>query len=121
MAGVNRTMDKGQIAIEIRNNAPYALSFYLYSAETEVDGLQPPRGRFPKNKTLLRPGHSMRVMDDPIDMENTACRRLTGKIDWQIKYGLPGKETYDLNLKAVLDIQVERFGFVPTVTTGWLA
>ena len=121
MAGVNRNLTKGQLSIEIKNNASFPISFFLNSAETEVDGEQPPRGKFPKGSTLLRPGQSMRVMDNSIEFDKVPCRRLTGKIDWNIKYGLPGKETFDLNIKAALDIQIEKFGFVTAVVTQWLA
>lgn len=63
----------------------------------------------------------MRISDDRMDMEQEACQRMAGKMHMHIRYGLPGKEIFELRLKGNLDIQMTDFGVVTYVTAAWLA
>jgi len=38
-----------------------------------------------------------------------------------VKYGLPGKEVFDLRLKGDLDIAMEDYGLITQVTAAWYA
>jgi hypothetical protein len=119
MVGVPRTLETGQIAVELSNDATFPLSFILESAETEVEGHTPPRGQFPKPAITLLPGTTVRSNDDRIVPDSLPCQRLTGKIDFKFRYGLPGNEKFEMRLKADLDIQMESFGFVIGVRSAW--
>jgi hypothetical protein len=90
MVGVRRTLDKAQIAVQVQNNATFPISVILESAETEIEGFKPPRGKFPKERTVIFPGNPpVFVSDDAIEMEEYESQRMAGKIDWVLKYGLP--------------------------------
>lgn len=82
MVGVRRTLDKAQVSIQLQNNATFPISMILESAETEIEGFTPPRGKFPKDRSVIFPGNPVHVSDDPIDMEQLPCQRMAGKIDW---------------------------------------
>lgn len=112
---VSRTLDKGQIGVEIVNHATFPISAYLQNAVTEIEGITPPRSTFPKPAFLIPAGGTVRICDDRIELDEMPCQRLAGKIDLVIKYGLPGKEHFDLCVKGGLDIIMEHFGFVSAV------
>ncbi len=119
VAGVPRTLDGGQISVEIKNSASFPISVILQNAATEVDGKTPPRSVFPKPAGTIPPGGRARVPDERINMNGTPCGRLSGKLDMLIKYGLPGEENLELRLIAELDIVMEDFGLVTQVLAGW--
>ena len=119
MPGVKRTLLTGQLAVQMKNTASFPISCRLWSAETEVATLKPPRSSFPKGASTVQSGSAFQVMDDIIDMENIPAGRLAGKIDMLLKYGLPGKEIYELKLSGMVDIVIEDFGLVKQVTCSW--
>lgn len=80
------------------------------SAETEIEGLKPPRGKYPKEPTIIQPGTTLWVHDDPIDANNMLCDNLDGKMDIVMKYGLPGKEKYEIRHHGTVEIFVEPYG-----------
>jgi hypothetical protein len=92
---------------------------FLQSAETEVASLKPPRSTFPKNASTITPGGTFAISDEAIDMGSMDCGRLPGKLDMLIKYGIPGKETFELRLMGDLDIAMERYGLVTQVGASW--
>jgi hypothetical protein len=51
-------------------------------------------------------------------MKNYPCQRLNGNIDLKIKYGVPGKERYVLEIKGTVDIVMEEHGFVSGIVLG---
>lgn len=116
---VMRNIDYGQVSLEFKNNASFPISFILHNAMTEVAGITPPRSVFPKSAVVVQPGALIRIVDDRMTMNGLACGRLIGKIDWIIKYGLPGKERFELHLVAHLDIMMEGFGLVTAVASRW--
>jgi hypothetical protein len=116
---VTRTLDKVQVGVEITNTALFPISFFLESAETEIEGEKPPRSVFPRPIATIAPGTSVRVMDDTIEMEEYPCQRLSGKIDMMIKYGRPGDEVFELHPKGVLDVIVESYGFVAQIMVNF--
>jgi hypothetical protein len=117
--GVPRTLEKGQVAVELTNDATFPLSFILEAAETEVEGLTPPRTPYPKDAITVLPGNKIRSQDSAIILNSLPCGRLTGKMDYKIRYGLPGKEKYEMRLKANLEINMETYGFVTSVSSAW--
>lgn len=99
-----RQLDWIQLGCDIRNVAPFPISVILVSAESEVEGMTPPRAKYPKPAITIRPGLNLTVCDERIAMKGLACGQwLTGKIDLRLKYGRPGKERFALNTKC--DVQ----------------
>ena len=119
--GVPRNLDKGQLSVELKNNASFPISCILYNAATEVAGMTPPRTTFPKIASTVQPGNIFRITDDAINMNGLPCGRLAGKINMIIKYGLPGKERFELRLNGTVDIVMENFGIVTQVNVGWMS
>jgi hypothetical protein len=108
-----------QLGVEIRNDATFPISVILENAESEMEGLNPPRSKFPKQATIVVPGMVVRISDEAIEMENMPCQKLIGKLDFKIKYGLPGKERFELHLKATSEIHLQPFGIITAVATNW--
>jgi hypothetical protein len=118
---VNRTLARGQVSITIKNTATFPISWYLLDADTEINGIRAARVDYPSAKFKLLPGSSVRISDGVIDMDNIDCQHLLGKMNFKIRYGLPGKEHFELKFLANLNVPMERFGFVPSTITEWLA
>lgn len=116
--GVPRQIDIGQVGIKLKNSASFPISCILFNADTEVAGIKPPRTVFPKNASTVQPGSSFNVPDERMNMNGLACGNLNGKIDMLIKYGLPGKEKFELHLVCDLAIKMENFGLVAGVHTA---
>jgi hypothetical protein len=106
----HRHFEKGQLGFEIWNKASFPISIIVFVAETEIEGLKPPRAKFPKKATLVQPGTSIWIHDDAIDMQNMDCDNLDGSVDITIKYGLPGKERFEMKQKGTVEIFMESFG-----------
>jgi hypothetical protein len=109
---VSRTIDLAQISVELKNNATFPISIFLELAETEIEELKPPRSKFPKDKAIIAPGDKIRMVDDRILMDDFPCQRLSGKMNMRIRYGLPGSETFSLDVEGTLLIVMEHYGFV---------
>ncbi len=109
---VSRTIDKGQLGIELLNTANFPISCILFSANTDIEEIVPPRSIFPKAPYLLAPGARIRLCDDPIDMEQHQCGKLLGKVDIVIKYGKPGKESCEIKVDCKVNVIMEHYGFV---------
>lgn len=118
--GVPRTMDKAKIGVTVKNVATFPISCLMDMAQTDVEGITPPRGQFPRDRMTLLPGSIVTFRDDTIEMDGHPCGRLTGNMDILLKYGLPGKENFELKFKAVLDIHMEAFGVVTSVHSRWV-
>jgi hypothetical protein len=116
--GVNRTLDKVQVGIDVTNNAHFPISLILESADTEIEGEKPPRSHFPKPPAIVPAGNTVRIVDDMIPMDEFPCQRLTGKMDMLVKYGTPGNEIFELHVTGSLDISLESYGHVNTVSLG---
>jgi hypothetical protein len=107
-----RTIDKMQLGIDLQNTATFPISILVVAAESEIDHLTPPRSHFPKGPMLILPGVIMRITDERIEMNNKTCEKLVGSYDLQLKYGLPGKERFDLRHASSLEIHIQPFGMV---------
>jgi hypothetical protein len=105
-----RHFKKGQLGFEIWNRASFPISVFITSADTEIEGEKPPRAKFPKEPVTIQPGTTAWIHDDPIDLENMDCENLDGSIDITVKYGLPGKERFEINYKGTVEIFMERYG-----------
>jgi hypothetical protein len=116
---VMRTIDNAQIGVGIKNTALFPISILLAGAKTEIGGLTPPRSDFPKAPSTLSPGAAFTIMDDIINMAGAPCGRLAGKLDMRIKYGLPGREKFELRLEGDIDVVMERFGLITQVGISW--
>jgi len=112
---VNRTIKVGQIGIEITNTATFPISCYLESAKTDIEGMEPPRSDFPKPPTIIPAGDKVRIVDDRIELDDMPCHQLSGNIDLVVKYGLPGKERFELRVKGPLAINMSAWGLVSTI------
>lgn len=117
--GVARTIDTVQLGVIVRNVATFPISVLLFSAESEVATLRPPRSAFPKAAILHSPGSTTFIHDDSIDMEEFPAQRLAGKLKLIIKYGLPGKEKYELKVDGDVDVVMENFGLVTQIGAQW--
>lgn len=106
----HRHFEKGQLGFAIWNKASFPISIIVFAAETEIEGLKPPRSTFPKKPTLIQPGTTIWIHDDPIDLQNMDCDNLDGSMDITVKYGLPGKERFEMKQKGTVEIFMESFG-----------
>jgi hypothetical protein len=107
-----RHLVKGQLGIEIWNRASFPISIIVSAAETEVEGLKPPRATFPKKPVIIQPGTTMWVHDDPIEFDNMLCDNLDGKMDLTVKYGLPGKENFEIKYRGAVEVFMESYGLL---------
>ena len=90
-----RLLDKTQLGVYMHNSAPFPISVILENCETGMEGMKPPRSLFPRKPTsLIVPGNSVLIADDPIDMDSHICEKLEGFMDMKLRYGLPGKEKH---------------------------
>lgn len=112
---VNRTLDKGQLGVEVTNNSYFPISVILEKAETEIETETPPRSTFPKPPGIIPPGQSIRLMDDAIPMDQIQCQPLGGKVDLVVKYGNKGSEIFEFNVKGSVKINMESNGFVGSI------
>jgi hypothetical protein len=94
------------------NRASFPISITLVAAKTVIEGLEPPRAKFPKPSFIIHPGTSVWIHDDPIVMNNMDCDDLDGSIDMTIKYGLPGDEKFEMTYKGTVEIFMETYGFL---------
>jgi hypothetical protein len=116
--GVPRTLDLAQVSVEVKNNATFPISCILQQSETEVAGITPPRSAFPKTPATIAAGTTSRVNDDRMQMNGLPCGRLPGKVDMLIKYGLKGKEVFELRVVADLEIVMDSSGAVMQVAAN---
>jgi len=107
----HRHFVRGQLGFEVWNRGSFPISVILISAETEIEGEKPPRGKLPKEPTIVQPGTTIWIHDDPIDLKNMDCDNLDGIIDMTVKYGLPGKESFEIRQKGTVEIFMEPYGF----------
>jgi hypothetical protein len=113
---VTRTIDKGQLGIEVTNNALFPISCILQSAKSEIEGFEPPRTDYPKLPVVIAAGQKIRICDEAMQMDQFPCQRLAGEIDLVVKYGLPGKEHFELHVKGPVAVVMEHYGHVSAVT-----
>jgi len=116
---VPRAIREGQISVEVKNIASFPISCILHNAITEVAGHTPPRSVFPKPATTVQPGGSVRIPDALMNLNDIPCGDIVGKMDMIIKYGLPGKEHFELRLTGDLTIGMFPFGMLQHVATSW--
>jgi hypothetical protein len=95
------------------------MSLFIANAETEVEGIPPPRTNYPKAPITILPGGLVRCIDLPIPMNDRPCGRLNAKMSIRVKYGMQGDETEDLNFDAVLEINLQPDGTQTQVFTHW--
>jgi hypothetical protein len=114
-----RAINKVQIGVQLHNIANFPISVYLKSAETTMQGKAPPRSIFPKPSVTIVPGNAVILVDDPIDVGGLACGKIEGSMDIAVKYGLPGKEIYELRFKGKVDALFLSNGFLQSITTQW--
>jgi hypothetical protein len=112
---VHRNIEKAQLGIEVTNNANFPMSILLYSADTEIGEFSPPRSDFPKKAAVIQAKDKIRLMDDAIEMDDFPCQKLSGEMDLIVRYGLLGKEHYELRVKGPVLINMEHYGFVSSI------
>ena len=95
---------KGQLGFEVWNRSSFPMSIIVIAAETEIEGLKPPRAKYPKPPVIIQPSTTMWVHDDAIDLDNMLCDNLDGAMDITVKYGLPGKEHFEIHQKGTVEI-----------------
>jgi len=115
-----RTLLRGQLGIQVVNSANFPISIILEAAETEIEGNTPPRHKYPRPAVTALPGIPITVCDLPIPLNGRRCDTLQGKLYMTIRYGLPGKENYKLEIRARrVDIMLSPNGFLSGVNTSW--
>jgi len=102
---------KGQLGFEVWNRASFPISVIVVAAETEIEEKKPPRATFPKKPGIIQPGTSVWIHDDAIDLGNMVCDNIDGKMDITVKYGLPGKEHFEMRQTGTVEIFMEPYGF----------
>jgi hypothetical protein len=115
-----RELENGQLGVELINYATFPISVFIESAESGIEGHAPPRSKYPKDKIIMFPGTPMRLTDERIPLDKLKCGRIEGNFDIKIKYGLPGKEVYELHFQAKrVDILMHENGFCGGNYTEW--
>jgi hypothetical protein len=117
--GRPRKIERMQIGVELQNRSASPMSIIIANAETEIEGLYPPRTAYPKAPITILPGALLRCLDLPIPMRDKACGRLNAKMAIKIKYGMQGDEDEELNFNAVLDIIIQPDGTLTQINTHW--
>lgn len=105
-----RHFTKIQLGFEVWNRASYPMSLFVVSADTTIEGLKPPRAKYPKDPVIIQPGMTMWVHDEAIPVDEMVCDNLDGEMDILVKYGLPGKEKYEIRHHGTVEIFVEPYG-----------
>ncbi len=115
-----RELENGQLGVELVNFANFPISLIVHSADTEIEEFTPPRTQYPRPAITVLPGIPIRVCDTSIPLKGTKCDKLEGKINLKIKYGLPGKEVYDLDIETKrVDVLMHANGFCSATYTVW--
>lgn len=113
-----RYIDRIQVGVEVTNEATFPISVILEYAESEVEDITPPRTQYPKPAIAVPPRVTMRLMDERMSMNNMPCHNLVGRYEIRLKYGLPGKERFEFNQAASLEIHLHRFGIVTQIVSA---
>ncbi len=116
---LTRQIDKVQIGVQLRNDATFPISVILFSAKTEMEKIEPPRSDYPKKPIVLLSGNTLQMMDVPIPMGGIECKKLEGRMELVIKYGLKGKENEVLEFKGRIDAMMLPAGFINGIYTSW--
>lgn len=103
---------KGQLGFEVWNRSSFPISIIATAADTEIEGLKPPRAKYPKEPLIIQPGTAIWIHDDAIDLGNMLCDNLDGKMDMTVKYGLPGREHFEIRQKGTVEIFMEPYGLL---------
>lgn len=117
--GRPRKLEQMQIGVELQNRSPSPISLFVANAETEIEGLFPPRTNYPKPPITILPGSLVRCFDLPIPMKDKTCGRMNAKMSIKVKYGMQGDEDEELNFDAVLDIALQPDGTQMQLFTHW--
>jgi hypothetical protein len=118
-AGRPRKILRMQLGVELQNRCSFPISLIVANAESEIEGLFPPRTSYPKPAVTILPGGLVRCIDSPIEMKDKPCGRLTAKMAIKVKYGMQGDEVEELNFNAVLDIIFSPDGTLTQLMTNW--
>jgi hypothetical protein len=114
----NRKLSKIQIGVQLFNAANYPVSAFTESVRTSIEG-HCPKETAVKRPVIIGPGNQLVMADHAIDLTDTACGPLKGRIEMTIKYGQKGKEKYTLEFKADLQIFIQPDGRLSQVFTNW--
>jgi hypothetical protein len=117
--GRPRKLEQMQIGVELQNRSSSPISLSIANAETEIEGLFPPRTNYPKAAITILPGGLVRCFDLPIPMKDKPCGRISAKMSIKVKYGMQGDEDEELNFDAVLDIALQPDGTQMQLFTHW--
>ena len=101
---------KGQLGFEVWNRASFPISLIVMAAKTEIEELEPPRADYPNKPVIIQPGATMWVHDKPIELNGMICDNLDGVMDMTVRYGLPGKENFEIRQKGTVEIFMEQYG-----------
>jgi len=55
------------------------------------------------------------IHDEPIEFDNMLCDNLDGVMDITVKYGLPGKENFEIKQKGTVEIFMESYGLLKSI------
>jgi hypothetical protein len=118
---VQRYLEKIQVGVMLQNAGHFPISAILEKANTEIEGLTPPRSEYPKAATSVLPGTQVFVGDVPIEVDGMTCGRLEGRMDLTIKYGEPGNEKHTLVFAADIAVFMRADGLIEMIHTNWSA
>lgn len=114
-----RQIDRAQLGAILINDSAFAISVIFESGESEIEGTMPPRSAYPKPPYIAGPGNIFTLNDTRMSMNNMSCQNLAGKYRFKLKYGLPGKERFELVLSHSVEIQMHPgTGIVTNVLTS---
>lgn len=116
---IPRKIEKVQIGVSIYNSAHFPISVFINNAKTEMEGRRPPRSDYPKGAVLVSPGNTVFLLDDPIEMGGADCKKLEGRLDMKVKYGLSGKEENEMSFIGKVEAYMQHQGFITQIYTHW--
>jgi hypothetical protein len=114
-----RHLEAVQVGVQLHNVSHFPISAFVESAETQMEGLTPPREQFPRKPTTILPGNQVFMVDGRIDMEGMASGRIEGRMDIVIRYGYPGAEDHKLHFTAGVTAFLRQDGLVESTYTQW--
>jgi hypothetical protein len=114
-----RLLDKAQVGVFMHNSAPFPISANVEFADTEIEGIKPPRSLFPRQSVTILPGNTVIMADDPIPMDGHPCEKLEGRMNLTIKYGFAGKQKYELHFRGRVEAMMRPEGFLQGTYTHW--
>ena len=92
-------MTTAQVQLNLINAAPHALSYTVHQFEGEIGGVKMPDVAAPNYGGEVLPGEP-RTYNGGVAAVNIGAGPFRGKVEWNIRYGIPGNEPFSFTRQA---------------------